>query len=183
MTFSRKPHPFLMKKAWSYISQPRIPRSKWRSSRISLGLFWKASVHSWKGDTTDPRIDLGLYSEELRKWLQGQSAFPKYVYLIVVMERPQKAQITMSDPHEGVRQGWRTHFVHVPGVLFMMALGKTVDDSVRTLSITNAGNPINLSDALTENVERLMVGALRNSHKTQAYLRAKARADAERKQS
>ena len=82
------------------------------------------------------------------------------------MEKPQKAQITMNDPYEGVRQGWRTHFVHVPGVLFMMALGKNVDDSVRALSITNAGNPINLSDALTENVERLMVETFQNSHKT-----------------
>lgn len=148
---------------------------------FALGLFWKASVHSWKGDATDPRIDLGPYSEEIRKWLRGQNAFPKYVYLVVVIERPKKAQITMNDPYEGVRQEWRTHFVHVPGVLFMMALGKTVDDSVRALSITNAGNPINLSDALTENVEKLMVETLRNSYKTEAYLRAKAKADAERK--
>jgi len=150
-------------------------------THFALGLFWKASVHSWRGDTTDPRIDLGPYSEELRKWLRGQSTFPTSVYLIVVMEKPQRAQITMNDPYEGVRQGWRTHFVHVPGVLFMMALGKTVDDSVRALSITNAGNPINLSDALTEKVEMLMVETLRNSHKTQAFLRAKEKADAERK--
>ena len=87
----------------------------------------------------------------------------------------------MNDPYEGVGQGWRTHFSHVPGVLFMMALGKTVDDSVRSLSISNAGNPINLSDALSENFEKLMVETLRNSRKTQAYLRAKAKADAERK--
>jgi hypothetical protein len=150
-------------------------------THFALGLFWKASVHSWKGDTTNPRIDLGPYSEEIRKWLQGQNAFPKNVYLIVVMEKPQKAQITMNDPYEGVRQEWRTHFFHVPGVLFMMALGKTVDDWVRALSITNAGNPINLSDALTENFEKLMVETLRNSRKTQAYLRAKTKADAERK--
>jgi hypothetical protein len=148
-------------------------------THFALGLFWKASVHSWKGGTTDPRIDLGPYSEEIRKWLRGQNAFAKNVYLIVVMEKPQKAQITMNDPYEGVRQGWRTHFFHVPEVLFMMALGKTVDDSVRALSITNAGNPINLSDALTENFEQLMVETLRNSRKTQACLRAKTKADAE----
>jgi hypothetical protein len=150
-------------------------------THFALGLFWKASVHSWRGDTTRPRIDLGPYSEEIRKWLRGQNAFPKYVYPIVVIEKPQKAQITMSDPYEGVRQGWRTHFVHVPGVLFMMALGKTVDDSVRALSITNAGSPINVSEALTEDFEKLMVETLRKSHKTQAYLRAKAKADDDRK--
>src|SRR5437773_2632564 len=87
----------------------------------------------------------------------------------------------MNDPYEGVRQGWRTHFVHVPGLLFMMALGKTVDDSVRALSITNAGNPINVSDTLTDKVEMLMVETLRSSHKTHAFLRAIQKADAERK--
>jgi hypothetical protein len=150
---------------------------------FALGLFWKASVHSWSGDTTDPRIDLGPYSEEIRKWLRGQNAFPKYVYLIVVIEKPEKAQITMNDPYEGVRQGCRTHFVHVPGVLFMMALGNAVDESLRALSITIAGNPINISDGLTRKLENLMVETLRKSHKTQAYLRAKAKADIERKQS
>lgn len=99
----------------------------------------------------------------------------------MVIEKPHRAQITMNDPYEGVREGWRTHFVHVPGVLFMMAMGKTVDESVRALSIMNAGNPINISDALTEKVEQLMVETLRQSHKTQAYLRAKAKADIDRR--
>ncbi len=36
----------------------------------------------------------------------------------------------MSDPYEGVRQGWHTHFFHVPGILFMMAVGKTVVEYV-----------------------------------------------------
>jgi hypothetical protein len=31
-------------------------------THFALGLFWKASVHSWKGDMTDPRIELGPYS-------------------------------------------------------------------------------------------------------------------------
>jgi hypothetical protein len=149
-------------------------------THFALGLFWKASVHSWRGDTNHPRINLGPYSEEIRKWLRGQDAFPQYVYPIVVIEKPQKAQIAMNDPYEGVRQGWRTHFVHVPGVLFMMALGKTVDDSVRDLSITNAGNPVIVSDALTEDFEKLMVKTLRKAHKTQAYLRAKAKTDVDR---
>jgi hypothetical protein len=82
-------------------------------THFALGLFWKACVHSWRGDTTSPRINLGPYSEEIRKWLRGQDAFPKYIYPIVVIEKPQKTQITMNDPYEGVRQGWRTHFVHV----------------------------------------------------------------------
>jgi hypothetical protein len=151
-------------------------------THFALGLFWKASVYSWRGDTTDVRIDLGPYSDEIRRWLRGQNAFPKYLYLTVVVEKPQKAQITINSPYEGVRQRWRQHFVHVPGVLFMMTLGKAVDDSMRALSILNAGNPINISDNLTEKFEKLMVETLRSSRKTQAYVRAKGKAAAERKE-
>jgi len=149
-------------------------------THFALGLFWKASVHSWLGVTTDPRIELGPYSEELRKWILGQTPFPKDVCLTMVIEKPQKAQITMNDPYEGIRNGWRNYFVHVPGILFMLALGKTVDENTRTLAITSAGNPINVSDALTDSMQNLMVTTLRNSRKTQAYLRAKAKVDAER---
>ena len=152
-------------------------------THFALGLFWKASAHSWKGATADPRIGLGPYSEEIRKWLRSEGEFPKHVYLVVVVEKPLKAQITMNDPYEGIRQEWRTYFVHVPGVLFMMALGKTVDESVRAIAINNAGNPITVSDALTGDFEKLMVESLRKSNKTQAFLRAKANADADRKTS
>lgn len=31
-------------------------------THFALGLFWKASVHSWKKGSTEPRIELGPYS-------------------------------------------------------------------------------------------------------------------------
>jgi hypothetical protein len=150
---------------------------------FALGLFWKASVHSWKGDTTDPRIELGPYSETIRLWLRGEGEFPKYLYLVLVVEKPARAQIAMIDPYEGVREGGRTHFFHAPGVLFMMALGQMVDESVRALAINSAGNPINISEGLTSSFEALMARSLGRSRKTQAYLRAKKKHDEERRRS
>jgi hypothetical protein len=138
---------------------------------FALGIFWKASVHSWMGDSADPRIKLGLYSEKLRRWLRGETEFPANVHLIVSVEKPERAQIIILDPYEGVHQGWRTHFMHVPGVLFMLALGPTVDESVALAAINFLGNPINVSDALTDDFEKLMVSSVRNSRKTHAYFR------------
>lgn len=148
---------------------------------FAMGLFWKASVHPWKAGTTNPRIDLGPYSEEIRKWLRNESKFPGFIYLVVVEEKPQKAQITINEPYEAVRQGWRTFLLHVPGVLCMLAVGKVVDESIRTLAITNTGNPVNVSEELTGRFETLMVQSLRGSHETRSFLRAKVRADADRK--
>jgi hypothetical protein len=149
---------------------------------FALGLFWKASVYSWSGRKKIPRIELGPYSESIRKWLLGQSQFPQNVYLIAAVSRPQRAQITLSDPYEGVRREWHTHFVHVPGLLFTLTVGKTVDESIRVFCIHNSpGNPVTISDSLTDSLEQVMVKAFRRSRKTQVYLRAMANHDRERR--
>ena len=97
-----------------------------------------------------------------------------------MVEKPHRAQITMNDPYEGVRDDYRSYFTHVPGVLFFMPLGTAVDESVRSLSISATGNPINVSEGLTKSFEELMVKTVRESRRTHAYLRAKALADVTR---
>jgi len=146
-------------------------------THFALGIFWKASVHPWRGDIQEPRIELGPYSESIRKWLLDETAFPEYVYLHVIVERPERAQISINDPYEGVCQGWRTHFFHVPGILFMLALGKTVDSPVRSLAINNAGNPITVLDEITDKFENMMVTYSMNAEKTRAFFKAKAKAE------
>src|ERR1039458_6051914 len=32
-------------------------------THFAMGIFWKASVHSWRGDEKEPRIELGPYSD------------------------------------------------------------------------------------------------------------------------
>jgi hypothetical protein len=162
------------------VNNPEVKAEK--LIHFALGMFWKASVHSWSGTSKASRIDLGPYSDKIRSWLRGESGFPEHVFLTAVVSRPSRAQITLNDPYEGVRQSWRTFFVHAPGLLFMLNIGKTVEESMRWLCIqNNAGNPICISDELTGKFERLMVESLRGSRKTQAFLRAKAKADEERK--
>jgi hypothetical protein len=151
-------------------------------AHFALGLFWKASVHPWKAGRTEPRIELGPYSEDIRKCLRGEGTFPKNVYLITLVERPARAQITLSDPYEGERNGWRSFFVHLPGLFFLLAVGKNVDESMRALCVhSSPGNPINISEVLTTKFEQLMAETIRGARKTNAFLKAKAKADEARK--
>jgi hypothetical protein len=60
-------------------------------THFALGMFWKASAHSWSGTATDPRIELGPYSEAIRKWLHGDSGLPKYMYLSRVITPSSRA--------------------------------------------------------------------------------------------
>jgi hypothetical protein len=46
-------------------SNPLIDREK--LTHFALGIFWKASVHSWRGRDKTPLIGLGPYSDSIRK--------------------------------------------------------------------------------------------------------------------
>jgi hypothetical protein len=94
------------------------------------------------------------------------------------VERPARAQIALNDPYESGKDGWRSFFVQVPGLLFMLAIGKTVDEGIRVLCMQNSpGNPINLSEGLTDKYEQLMAETVQHARKTNAYLKAKAKAE------
>ena len=54
-------------------------------THFALGIFWKASVHSWSGSRTEPLIDLGPYSENVRTWLRNETRFPENIYLIAIV--------------------------------------------------------------------------------------------------
>ena len=152
-------------------------------THFALGIFWKASVHSWRGGESAPQIELGPYSDKLRKWVRGELRFPTHMYLIVEISRPGRAQIAFTAPYEGKRGGWHSYFLHLPGMMFALAVGRTVDQVWRELCFwNNSAHPILVCDELTQHFEQLMVRRLRSSRKTAAFLRAKAKADVARKQ-
>jgi hypothetical protein len=150
-------------------------------THFAIGMFWKASVHPWLGNSAEPRIELGPYSDRIRLWLRGEGMFPEHVYLLAAISRPQRAQITLNDPYESERRGWRTFIFHVPGLMFMLLIGKTVDLSMRALCFfTNPGHPICVSDDLTHTFERQLAQSFQQSRKTQSYLGAMGRIEQER---
>jgi hypothetical protein len=152
-------------------------------THLALGIFWKASVHSWSGTRKDPRIELGPYSDGIRTWLRGESEFPRHIYLVAVLSRPQRAQITMVDPYEAIRQEWRSFFFHIPGLLFVLNVGKTVDETMQYLCIqNNPAHPVNISDKLTDQFEQLFVENFRQARKTKPFLRLMDKIGHERKQ-
>jgi hypothetical protein len=146
-------------------------------TQFAMGLFWKASVHSWAGQNkTEPRIELGPYSETTRKWLLGEANFPLHVYLSMAVSRPARAQITFSEPREGVGHPDRCYFTYVPGILFMISVGKQAPpETLATCLHTNPEHPIIISDDLTDEIELLFAKSFLQSRKTAAFLRSKAK--------
>ncbi len=55
----------------------------------------------------------------------------------------------------------------------MMPLGKTVAPETRALAINSPDHPINVSDGLSGDFEKLMIEKMHKARKTEAFLRAK----------
>jgi hypothetical protein len=142
-------------------------------THFAMGMFWKASVHPWVKTSREPRIQLGPYSDRIRLWLRGEGDFPAHVYLVIAISRPQRAQISAIDPYESIRQECRCFILHVPGLMFLLHVGKTVDPLMRALCFfRNPGRPICVSDDLTGTFERQLARSLHESRKTQPFLKA-----------
>lgn len=157
-------------------NNPRIKVDK--LLHFALGIFWKASVHSWRGDTKEPKIDLGPYSENLRKWLRSERALSEYIFLTISVSFPERAQIIFNEPYLGSRDDGRSFYFHVPGMLFMMHIGKSLPYEMRALSVNRGeGSPVMVSEEVTKKLEQVYVAQYRSSRKTAALLRAKALRD------
>src|SRR5579862_7472462 len=75
-------------------------------AHFALGVFWKASVHSWSGHDKFPMINLGAYRDPMRRFLLAEDSFPKDVSLTIgVLPKPVK-MIGFEYPHEGGTSEW-----------------------------------------------------------------------------
>lgn len=139
---------------------------------FAMGIYWKASVHSWRGGSDEPRIELGPYSEEVRKFLLG-GPFPEYIALAVVLSPPQSAYVGFNEPYEAVRDGAGRCFMFcIPGIWFMLSVGKTLTPETRDLSITAPGNPILISASIAAKGNETAFNIFKRARKTKAYEKA-----------
>ncbi len=126
-------------------------------THFALGIFWKASAHSWKSGPSSiiPRIELGCYGESIRCFLFCDGPFPEHVALgISVMPTPVTTMLSY-EPRAGRKSGGVHHFsFYVPGVLFTLSVGEGVAGKAKDICFY--GNPLHpiLIKDLAEEVER-----------------------------
>jgi len=144
---------------------------------FALGMFWKASVHSWRGGETKSRIELGPVSEALRRFLLDQGPFPENIALMVEVVPPSAASILFLDPCEREYHQWRTFFCYVPGILFALSVGEYISEALKTgCFVANPHHPIVVSNNIHDKLEDLLKRkyfSTRKSEKLQATLEAR----------
>jgi hypothetical protein len=122
---------------YDHLAVPTIDRNK--LGYFALSVFWRASVHVWhRNERTSPLIDLGPFTEVLRTYLLGESAFPKDVVVMFVACTDALSQNIFYEPSKG-NEKQETYTFLARGLNCFMILGQQVSDPIRTLcAVTGA---------------------------------------------
>jgi hypothetical protein len=148
-------------------------------AHFAMGIFWKASVHSWKKEKGDPRIKLGPYSGVLRRYLMGETEFPQHVSLTVNVSPPARAPILFTDPVTGKDK--HSHFVYVPGIQFCLMVGRTHTEEIKEHCFAkHPEHPIMIWDGLLTQFEDKLKRQFLKAPKSRRYMEAKKLRDAQR---
>lgn len=92
-------------------------------------VFWRASAHNWKmGNDPVGQISLGgQYQEQFRLYLLGKTPFPQNARIVVhVSTEAQPDLLTTVYPCTTRVDGVHRHKFYIPGVLFILFLGRDV---------------------------------------------------------
>jgi hypothetical protein len=158
-------------------------------THFAVGIFWKASVHSWGLTENDSLIELGPYSDKIRRWLRSEGSFPEHVYPVTYVSRPQATRAHACLPFEQTRNqherdegqlSWRGFYFQVPGLSFILNIGKTVDQGIRAFSLYTPPHPIIVADWLTAKSEQILVEHFQRNRKPKAFWNAMEKVRRER---
>lgn len=149
--------------AFAVSSNPEIHREA--LVHFALGIFWKASVHSWKRARMGPWIDLGLQSEALRRFLRGEGCFPQNMALNIEVTPPPVGAISFTHPVvRGINP--EMFFFYVPGIMFTLWRGDLTEEQRLACLISNGQGPVLAVDT-TSRVMQLLKGNAKTARKSE----------------
>jgi hypothetical protein len=119
-------------RVYSAVGIPQIDMEK--LTYFVASIMWRGSVHDWKsGKDKIRRLYLGKYTEELRRYLLGEMAFPSNAALWVSIIPESGLWNTVTAPYgERLNQCWRYKFPFL-GISFMFFLGARIDPIIRRM--------------------------------------------------
>jgi len=119
---------------------------------FAVGVFFKAAVHSWASDRTEPHIDLGADADALRLFLLGQAGLPKHIALCITLDSSPVILQAMIDPWRGSNLEYEHYFFYVPGMVAQLLIG----DGVQEAMMRNCINSNGIRPVLVEEVSRII---------------------------
>jgi hypothetical protein len=141
-------------KVYSAAGIPQIDVEK--LTYFVASIMWRISAHEWKsGKDKIRRLYLGKYTEELRHYLLGETAFPPNAALWISIIPDSNLWNIVTPPYgEKLNQCWRYKSPFL-GISFMFFLGARIDPIIRrTCTYRSPEKFVFVSDEASEMVIR-----------------------------
>ncbi|HET6842230.1 MAG TPA: hypothetical protein VFK06_11185 [Candidatus Angelobacter sp.] len=110
-------------------------------------VFWRASVRDWQveGEKYEA-ISLGKrHREEIRHYLSGSGPFPQNAVVNIVLSKLNFPALAFNFPVTvRVDEGW-CHRIHIPGITFLMTIGRQSAESGALCFLRSPAHPIAIS--------------------------------------
>ena len=129
------------RKVFSTAANPNVDTAK--LIHFAIGLFWKASAHSWRSKESEPAIALGQYQEALRLYLLGQAQLPADVALVISLDNAPVRLVGFVEPYRAEGGEFAKLLCFVPGMLLSLCVGHEAQKALNVLSV-NASKDQNL---------------------------------------
>jgi hypothetical protein len=130
-------------------------------AHFGVGMFWKGAVHTWSGC---PKINLGKYVEEIRKYLRNEAPFPRNVALIVQVVASEEPPWTARPPIDTQAHPYHLFNFYLRGIDFTLAVGKQIPEHLRHLCLfANPVHPVIASAGVGLEELKLMKGLVERS--------------------
>jgi len=143
-------------------------------AHFAMGVFSKASAHSWSGCRTEPLIDLGPYQEPVRKFLRGEAGFPDKMALVIGVLPPPVTLISFHQPYRGSADRWHNFLFYIPGIQFSLCVGNGVTVNIReSCFVSHPLHPILVTDFSKDirEIIRSVTAKARKAKNVEKYLR------------
>jgi hypothetical protein len=116
---------------------------------FAISVLWRGAAASWrfsKDDIEEP-IDLGPYEEPFRRYLLDSDSFPLNTAVTISVASFEGPLLrAMKFPEGSVADGYRTFLFNIPGISFMIFVGKKIPDEVMEFQAAGPGRFILLTD-------------------------------------
>jgi hypothetical protein len=151
-------------KMYAASRNPKIDVAK--LAHFAMGVFWKASVHSWRGGETEPLIQFAKYGESARTFLLGKAPFPAKMVLIAGVIPPPVKTIGFCHPYRGSASGYHNFLFFVPGIEFALLVGNTISSDLKqTCFASHRLHPILVSGGIAGSIKGVIQGSTAKAHR------------------
>ena len=106
---------------------------------FAASIFWRAAVHTWRHENKFHHMELGPYEECFRRFLLEEGQFPEHALLAIRVSGLDTLHEIMLLPVSITESGYHKHIFRIPGLTFILYVGKQIPRAFFDLSI--APNP------------------------------------------